>query len=423
MTVLREQQEAAQGDYHYRLRVVRRPPLRPLQGRRPRRVLADAPGRRRRRRLPRPGHAWPPSWPTKTGASWTTSNGPPSSSTPSSPSGRGQEPAAAGPRADERAAGAHQRHPRRARSRSRRRGRPDRRHHRGRAAAPGGGAGQAAGGLGRPCSTAARSTTASCPQTDSEMLNQFLRDRRRLHRHPLRVGRRPAVHRHGLLGLHPFVYRQHGVSLPHYSGYQAVMGIPVDCQHPARRPAGLRLPRAPRGHLHRRRPLHHAAGTGRRHHDRQAERAGRSGRHPPLRPQAPHRATRPSTRPEPALGGAAPPQRARAARRVEWRMSTATIIMIVLICLGCALGVAGLAVRGLPGVATHEGGPGSRHLVAGPAAAGHGRGARLAPRLRETRQPNRRSWPKGSSAFRPRPVSSASAESAAAAQSRAGRAG
>jgi cell wall-associated NlpC family hydrolase len=66
------------------------------------------------------------------------------------------------------------------------------------------------------------------PQTGSEILNQFLQTAAAYIGVPyVWGGSRPST---GLdcSGYTAFVYRQHGVSLPHYSGYQAVMGIPVD---------------------------------------------------------------------------------------------------------------------------------------------------------------------------------------------------
>ncbi len=42
------------------------------------------------------------------------------------------------------------------------------------------------------------------------------------------MGRRPPVHRVRLFRLHQYVFAQHGISLPHYSGFQAQMGTPVD---------------------------------------------------------------------------------------------------------------------------------------------------------------------------------------------------
>lgn len=66
------------------------------------------------------------------------------------------------------------------------------------------------------------------PQTDSELLDQFLQTAASYVGIPyVWGGDRPST---GMdcSGYTAFVYRQHGVSLPHYSGYQAVMGIPVD---------------------------------------------------------------------------------------------------------------------------------------------------------------------------------------------------
>jgi cell wall-associated NlpC family hydrolase len=66
------------------------------------------------------------------------------------------------------------------------------------------------------------------PQTDSELLNQFLQTAAAYVGVPyVWGGDRPS---NGLdcSGYTAFVYKQHGVSLPHYSGYQAALGIPVD---------------------------------------------------------------------------------------------------------------------------------------------------------------------------------------------------
>ena len=64
-------------------------------------------------------------------------------------------------------------------------------------------------------------------------------------------------------------------------------------------------------------------------------------------------------------------------------MSTATIIMVVLICLGCGLGIAGLAVLGYQAYklrkAAREAGVSSRAKMQEVM----GRAQRLAPRLRE----------------------------------------
>ncbi len=66
------------------------------------------------------------------------------------------------------------------------------------------------------------------PQTDSEILDQFIETAAAY----IGVtyvwgGDRPST---GMdcSGYTQFVYRQHGVKLPHYSGYQAVLGLPVD---------------------------------------------------------------------------------------------------------------------------------------------------------------------------------------------------
>jgi peptidoglycan hydrolase CwlO-like protein len=66
------------------------------------------------------------------------------------------------------------------------------------------------------------------PQTDSEILNQFLETAATYQGIPyVWAGDRPST---GMdcSGFTQFVFKQHGVNLPHYSGYQAQMGIPVD---------------------------------------------------------------------------------------------------------------------------------------------------------------------------------------------------
>jgi cell wall-associated NlpC family hydrolase len=66
------------------------------------------------------------------------------------------------------------------------------------------------------------------PETDSEILNQFLQTAAAYIGLPyVWAGDRPST---GMdcSGYTQFVYKQHGVKLPHYSGYQAQMGIPVD---------------------------------------------------------------------------------------------------------------------------------------------------------------------------------------------------
>jgi cell wall-associated NlpC family hydrolase len=66
------------------------------------------------------------------------------------------------------------------------------------------------------------------PQTDSEILNQFLETAATYIGIPyVWAGDRPST---GMdcSGFTRFVYAQHGVDLPHYSGYQAQLGIPVD---------------------------------------------------------------------------------------------------------------------------------------------------------------------------------------------------
>jgi cell wall-associated NlpC family hydrolase len=65
------------------------------------------------------------------------------------------------------------------------------------------------------------------PETDSEILNQFLQTAAAYINLPyVWGGDRPST---GMdcSGYTQFVYKQHGVKLPHYSGYQAQMGIPV----------------------------------------------------------------------------------------------------------------------------------------------------------------------------------------------------
>ncbi len=66
------------------------------------------------------------------------------------------------------------------------------------------------------------------PQTDSEVLNQFLETAATYIGIPyVWAGDRPST---GMdcSGFTRFVFMQHGVNLPHFSGYQAEMGIPVD---------------------------------------------------------------------------------------------------------------------------------------------------------------------------------------------------
>ncbi len=70
--------------------------------------------------------------------------------------------------------------------------------------------------------------SGTLPQTDSEILNQFLETAAAYMGVPyVWGGERPST---GLdcSGYTQYVYRQHGISLPHYSGYQAVLGLPVD---------------------------------------------------------------------------------------------------------------------------------------------------------------------------------------------------
>jgi len=66
------------------------------------------------------------------------------------------------------------------------------------------------------------------PETESEILDQFLETAAAYLGTPyVWGGDRPST---GLdcSGYTQFVYRQHGINLPHYSGYQSVLGIPVD---------------------------------------------------------------------------------------------------------------------------------------------------------------------------------------------------
>jgi len=68
------------------------------------------------------------------------------------------------------------------------------------------------------------------PQTPSEVLNQFLETAAFYQGVPyVWAGDRPST---GLdcSGFTRYVFAQHGVNLPHYSGYQAQMGIPVEPQ-------------------------------------------------------------------------------------------------------------------------------------------------------------------------------------------------
>ncbi len=70
--------------------------------------------------------------------------------------------------------------------------------------------------------------SGALPQTDSELLNQFLQTAAAyIGITYVWGGDRPST---GMdcSGYTQFVYGQHGVDLPHYSGYQAVMGLPVD---------------------------------------------------------------------------------------------------------------------------------------------------------------------------------------------------
>jgi cell wall-associated NlpC family hydrolase len=66
------------------------------------------------------------------------------------------------------------------------------------------------------------------PETDSELLDQFLRTAAAYVGIPYVWGGSKPSTGMDCSGYTAFVYRQHGVSLPHYSGYQAVMGIPVE---------------------------------------------------------------------------------------------------------------------------------------------------------------------------------------------------
>jgi cell wall-associated NlpC family hydrolase len=70
--------------------------------------------------------------------------------------------------------------------------------------------------------------SGTLPQTDSEITNQFLQTAAAYIGIPyVWGGDRPST---GMdcSGYTQYVYKQHGVNLPHYSGYQAAMGIPVD---------------------------------------------------------------------------------------------------------------------------------------------------------------------------------------------------
>jgi cell wall-associated NlpC family hydrolase len=70
--------------------------------------------------------------------------------------------------------------------------------------------------------------SGTLPQTDSQITNQFLQTAAAYVGIPyVWGGDRPST---GMdcSGYTRYVYKQHGVSLPHYSGYQAALGIPVD---------------------------------------------------------------------------------------------------------------------------------------------------------------------------------------------------
>lgn len=68
------------------------------------------------------------------------------------------------------------------------------------------------------------------PETDSEILNQFLETAAYYIGIPyVWAGDRPSTG-FDCSGFTQFVYAQHGVSLPHYSGYQAQMGTPVSLE-------------------------------------------------------------------------------------------------------------------------------------------------------------------------------------------------
>lgn len=66
------------------------------------------------------------------------------------------------------------------------------------------------------------------PQTDSDILNQFVETAATYMGIPyVWAGDRPSTG-FDCSGFTQYVYAQHGIALPHYSGYQAQMGIPVD---------------------------------------------------------------------------------------------------------------------------------------------------------------------------------------------------
>jgi cell wall-associated NlpC family hydrolase len=69
------------------------------------------------------------------------------------------------------------------------------------------------------------------PQTDSAILNQFVETAATYIGVPyVWAGDRPSTG-FDCSGFTRYIYAQHGVDLPHYSGYQAQMGIPVDLNH------------------------------------------------------------------------------------------------------------------------------------------------------------------------------------------------
>jgi peptidoglycan DL-endopeptidase CwlO len=73
--------------------------------------------------------------------------------------------------------------------------------------------------------------TGPLPQNANAVLNQFVQTAATYVGIPyVWAGDRPSTG-FDCSGFTQFVYAQHGISLPHYSGYQAQMGIPVDIQN------------------------------------------------------------------------------------------------------------------------------------------------------------------------------------------------